>query len=56
MKTLIFELEVDPPVGFEFINVAKKTYLEIKNPFLLGVTKFMCIHLGQLHKLLLEVF
>ena len=56
MKTLIFELEVDPPVGFEFIIVAKKTYLEIKNLFLLAVTKFMSIHPGQLHKLLLEVF
>ena len=56
MNTFIFGLEVDPPVGFEFIIVAKKTYLEIKNFFLLAVTKFMPIYPGQLHKLLLEVF
>ena len=56
VKTLIFELELDPPVGFEYIILAKKTYLEIKNFFLLAVIKFMSIHSGQLQKILLEVF
>ena len=51
MKTLLWEVGVDPAVGFEYIILKQNIYLENDNFFPMAIISYISIHLGQLSRM-----